>query len=236
MRLWHVVWMAIGVGCSFDSTPRIRHAGPAATSDRNVVGLFYDGGSTSDFGTASDASRSGDASDAADAPPDEPTLQADTGTPATHDSAVKAQDPSLTPDTQSQPMSSDAATPAIGEPMAETPPPASDAAMPPTGVVDSGSTSPRNPMLQLLKAAQFSRDDRALTAILAALVSQAKSGADLGQILATLDSDGQCAFIERVNCLTACGVVATRCSLCISDPDCTAELQHVCGVGAPNCR
>jgi hypothetical protein len=234
MRLWLVVAMAIGVGCSFDTTPRVRHTGPAA-SDHNVVGLFYDGGSSS-----SDAGSALDASDAAADAHDEPGQQSESGMPAPHDSAVKTQDPSPTSDAQSEPngtMSSDAAMPGVGEPMAETPPPASDAAMPAMGAAGSASTSPpRSPMLQLLKAAQFSRDDRAITAILAALVAQAKSGADLAQVLSTLDSDGQCAFIDRVTCLMACGVVATRCSLCISDPDCAAELRHVCGVGAPYCR
>jgi hypothetical protein len=234
-----VVSLAFGVGCSFDSTPRIRHTGPAA-ADHNVVGLFYDGGrSSSDAGSTSDANDAANANDAADAH-DEPGQQSESGMPTPHDSAVKTQDPSQTPDTQSEPsgtMSSDAAMPGVGEPMAETPPPASDAATPAMGAAGSGSTSPpRSPMLQLLKAAQFSRDDRAITAILGALVAEAKSGADLAQVLSTLDSDGQCAFIDRVTCLMACGVVATRCSLCISDPDCAAELRHVCGVGAPYCR
>jgi hypothetical protein len=241
MRLWPVVCMALGVACSFDSTPRVRPAGATATSDRNVIGLFYDGGATSDAPSVSDAGRSVDPSDLPDShePPRSPS---DAGAPPVNDSAVKPPDPSLMPDAQSPPkimMSSDAAMmPRVREGETPPPPPAPDAAMPPTNAAGSGgATSPApNPTLQLLKAAQFSRDGRAFTALLAALVAQAKTGAELGQVLATLDSDGQCAFVERANCLMACGVVATRCSLCISDPDCAAELQQVCGVSAPNCR
>jgi hypothetical protein len=233
MRVWLIVCTALVIGCSFDSTPRVRNSAPAAMSDRNVVGLYSDGATPSDAASAADASGSADASDAADAQM-EPGLQSDAGALPMHDSAVKVQDPSQTPDTKDPPnvtMSTDASMPGLGDTELSR-----DAAAPPPAAGSGGSVSPApNPTLQLLKAAQFSGDERAITALLAAVVAQAKTGADLERVLATLDGDGQCAFIQRVTCLMACGVIATRCSLCTSDPGCAAEMRRVCGVGAPNC-
>jgi hypothetical protein len=235
MRAWLVACIAVGVGCSFDANPRFRHAGPASTSDRNVVGLIYDGAIAADAGGSPDASSPSDAG-AATVSGDAAALQSDASIQAMRDSAVTSQDPSRTPVVPSEPMSSDAAPARDGE-SAETPDasqPAVDAATPAT---DAGSTSAlRTQMLQLLKVAQFSRDDRALPALLSALVADAKSGAELAQVLAVFDTDGQCALLNAVTCVTACGIVATRCSLCVADPGCATELQHVCGVDGPNCR
>jgi hypothetical protein len=111
-----------------------------------------------------------------------------------------------------------------------------DAAAPASDASAAPPNALRAQLLGLLKAAELTGDSRAVAALLAQLVTQSQSGAELAQLLVPLDSDGRCAVFNTVSCITTCGAVASRCSLCLTDPGCVLELMKVCGVQGPNCR
>jgi hypothetical protein len=228
MRLWHVVWLAISVaGCSFDTESLVRRSAHAAPSGGGVVGLYSDGGRARDAG-----GRAVDAASPSDSATDSPALHLDAGGGMTPDADVAPHDaPVVTGHAADAPIEDagmrDAST---------APPPSADAATPASDAASGAPNPVRMQTLQLVRAAQISGNDRAAVALLTQLVAQAKSGAELAQVLASLDTDGTCALYNRVNCLTTCGIVATRCSVCVADPGCLTELKHVCGVQGPNCR
>jgi hypothetical protein len=233
MRVWYVVGLALSVaGCSFDTTSLVRTPAHAAPSRGDAVGLYSDAGSAPDSGEAMDTG----------APPIDaasPVSAADSSAPRPDMDSGKVREAEVSshqpPDVNSQ--AADARVEDAAPRDASTPPPpAADAAMPASDAGGQTSNPVRMGTLQLLKAAQLSGNDRVAVALLAELVAQAKTGAELAQVLAPLDTDGICAIFNRVNCVMTCGVVATRCALCNEDADCRTELQHVCGVSGPNCR
>jgi hypothetical protein len=237
MRLWQVFCLALSfltlsfAACNFETAPLLRPGAQAAPADGDPVGSYADGGSAPDAG---DAERTLPVLDAA-SPPDRtsesPAGHPDADNHAPPDTDVPSHDPPIAIGDSKDGPSADAAAPD-----ASTPESPSDAAMP----ANDASTAPSNPLraqtLLLLKAAQLTGDDRAVAALSSQLVAQAQSGADLAELLAPLDSDGRCGVLNTVSCITTCGIVASRCSLCLSDPGCTLELTHVCGAQAANCR
>jgi hypothetical protein len=223
MRLRHVVCFALGVaGCNFETAPLLRAADHDAAASGDGFGLYPDGGAAV-VDAASPADRTTDAP--ATHPDANSHVMPDKDSVA-QDAPVGASDPADAP--------TDAAT-RDGSTGSEPTQP-TDAATPGS---DAGAAPPnalRAQMLRLLQAAQLTGDDRAVAALLAQLVTQSQSGAELAQLLVPLDSGGRCAVFNTVSCITTCGAVTTRCSLCLTDPGCVLELMKVCGVQGPNCR
>jgi hypothetical protein len=223
MRPWHVVCLALGVGgCNFETAPLLRGPAQDASASGDGVGLYPDGGATV-VDAASPADRATDAT----------ATHPDANSHALPDKDVVVQDPPLgTGDPAGAPTDAGTRDGSTGsEPMQPT-----DAATPAS---DAGTAPPnalRAQTLRLLQAAELTGDDRAVAALLAQLVTQSQSGAELAQLLVPLDSNGRCAVFNTVSCLTTCAAVASRCSLCLTDPGCMLELMNVCSVQGPNCR
>jgi hypothetical protein len=231
MRLWRVVCLALSfAGCNFETAPLLRPGAQPAPADGDAVGSYADGGSASDAGAAG-ARPVLDAASPPDRTAESPAAHPDADNHSTPDTDVASHDPPIATGNSPDSPLVDAAAPDASEST-----PLSDAAVP----ANDASTAPSNPLraqtLLLLKAAQLTGDDRAVAALSSQLVAQAQSGAELAELLAPLDSDGRCAVINTVSCITTCGIVASRCALCLSDPGCTQELTHVCGAQAANCR
>ena len=160
---------------------------------------------------------SSDASDAADAH-DEPELQSDTGAPVTHDSAVNSGSAADTGCAESAERHAAERRCDAGSRKAHgRPAPARTGC----GYASDGCRGQRfhqsagqrhaaalESRAVLARQPRADRDPRGAR-------GPGQAGADLGAILSTLDSDGQCAFIDRATCLTACGLVATRAVRCV---------------------
>jgi hypothetical protein len=222
MRLWHAVCLALGVAaCNFETAPLWRGPAHDASASGDGVGLYPDGAAAVD--AASPADRANDA----------PATHADANSHVMPDKDIVVQDPPVgagdPADAPTDAATRDASTGAEPTQPMDAATPASDAGAAPPNAL-------RAQLLGLLKAAQLTGDDRAAAALLAQLVTQSQSGAELAQLLVPLDSDGRCAVFNTVSCITTCGAVATRCSLCLTDPGCVHELMNVCSVQGANCR
>jgi hypothetical protein len=249
MQPWSAVSLAFVVGCGFDTTPRLRTPESTTSADRNVPGLYKDGGGIAAEGatdrgaldaaagvTASSDAASGNATSADASPRRDAT--ADAARPNMPTTPVKPGEPpppmNIEPadasvaDSGKPPLTMPVTNPESPGSTADASTPAVDAATPPDEL--------RSQLVTLLRAAEFTRDERTILGLVTVLVADAKSAADVQQILSPLETGGQCSTFGAALCVGACILIKQRCAVCAPDAACKTQLEKVCGATAANCN